>query len=157
MLENCQSAKERWGGVSEIIDRWLRERQELIVRYCHLTSLEEFSDVEEVVRSFTEFCQILLDYVSAGHFEVYEQLLSDAKEYNDGGDDLANKLYPEIQKTTEAALDFNDRFDNTPEEAEELRELIPVLSRLGEQLEERFELEDTLIEALHTSHADQIV
>ena len=157
MLENCQSAKERWGGVSEIIDRWLRERQELIVRYCHLTSLEEFSDVEEVVRSFTEFCQILLDYVSAGHFEVYEQLLSEAKEFNDGGVDLANKLYPEIQKTTEAALDFNDRFDNTPEEAEELRELIPVLSRLGEQLEERFELEDTLIEALHTSHADQIV
>ncbi len=157
MLENCQSAKERWGGVSEIIDRWLRERQELIVRYCHLTSLEEFSDVEEVVRSFTEFCQILLDYVSAGHFEVYEQLLSEAKEFNDGGVDLANKLYPEIQKTTEAALDFNDRFDNTPEEAEELRELIPALSRLGEQLEERFELEDTLIEALHTSHADQIV
>src|SRR5690606_22129946 len=110
MLENCQSAKERWGGVSEIIDRWLRERQELIVRYCHLTSLEEFSDVEEVVRSFTEFCQILLDYVSAGHFEVYEQLLSEAKEFNDGGVDLANKLYPEIQKTTEAALDFNDRF-----------------------------------------------
>ncbi len=157
MLENCQSAKERWGGVSEIIDRWLRERQELIVRYCHLTSLEEFGDVEEVDRSFTEFCQILLDYVSAGHFEVYEQLLSEAKEFNDGGVDLANKLYPEIQKTTEAALDFNDRFDNTPEEAEELRELIPVLSRLGEQLEERFELEDTLIEALHTSHADQIV
>src|SRR5690606_34355400 len=119
--------------------------------------LEEFSDVEEVVRSFTEFCQILLDYVSAGHFEVYEQLLSEAKEFNDGGVDLANKLYPEIQKTTEAALDLNDRFDNTPEEAEELRELIPVLSRLGEQLEERFELEDTLIEALHTSHADQIV
>src|SRR5690606_21148790 len=144
MLENCQSAKERWRGVSEISDRWLRERQELIVRYCHLTSLEEFSDVEEVVRSFTEFCQILLDYVSAGHFEVYQQLLSEAKEFNDGGVDLANKLYPEIQKTTEAALDFNDRFDSTPEEAEELRELIPVLSRLGEQLEERFELEDTL-------------
>jgi len=30
MLENCQSAKERWGGVSEIIDRWLQERQELL-------------------------------------------------------------------------------------------------------------------------------
>ena len=31
MLENCKTAKERWGGVSEIIDRWLTERQELIV------------------------------------------------------------------------------------------------------------------------------
>ena len=157
MLENCQTAKERWGGVSEIIDRWLKERQELIVRYCELTNLEEFGDVEAVVRRFTEFCQILLDYVSAGHFEVYEQLLSEAKEFNDGGIDLANQLYPQIQETTEAALDFNDRFDNTPEEAEELKDLIPELSRLGERLEERFELEDMLIESLHNAHADQVV
>lgn len=33
MLENCQSAKERWGGVSEIIDRWLEERQQMLVQY----------------------------------------------------------------------------------------------------------------------------
>jgi regulator of sigma D len=31
MLENCKSAKERWGGVSEIIDRWLEERQQMLV------------------------------------------------------------------------------------------------------------------------------
>jgi len=33
MLENCQSAKERWGGVNDIIDRWLHERQQLLVEY----------------------------------------------------------------------------------------------------------------------------
>jgi regulator of sigma D len=156
MLENCQSAKERWGGVSELIDRWLKERQELIVRFCDLTNMEEFTDVDHGVRSFTEFCQILLDYMSAGHFEVYEQLLIEAKEFNDGGIDLANRLYPQIQETTEAALDFNDLFDNTPEDAEDLRNLKPALSRLGERLEERFELEDMMIEVLHTSHAGQI-
>ena len=32
MLENCRNARERWGGVSELIDRWLKERQELLVQ-----------------------------------------------------------------------------------------------------------------------------
>ena len=31
MLENCKTARERWGGVSVIIDRWLQERQDLLV------------------------------------------------------------------------------------------------------------------------------
>ncbi|MFC6977386.1 Rsd/AlgQ family anti-sigma factor [Microbulbifer taiwanensis] len=37
MLENCKSARERWGGVSEIIDRWLHSRQALLVRFCSLS------------------------------------------------------------------------------------------------------------------------
>ena len=75
MLENCKSAKERWGGVSEIIDRWLEERQAMLVQYCALSGLDQdLSDLQrgEKLRSF---CQILVDYVSAGHFEVYDQLI----------------------------------------------------------------------------------
>ncbi|TFY89649.1 Rsd/AlgQ family anti-sigma factor, partial [Pseudomonas kairouanensis] len=30
MLESCQNAQERWGGVHKLIDRWLLERHELI-------------------------------------------------------------------------------------------------------------------------------
>ena len=30
MLDSCQNAQERWGGVHLLIDRWLRERHELI-------------------------------------------------------------------------------------------------------------------------------
>ena len=37
MLKDLQSARERWGGVSEVIDRWLKERQELLVRYCDVS------------------------------------------------------------------------------------------------------------------------
>ena len=36
MLENCRNARERWGGVSELIDRWLKERQELLVHYYNM-------------------------------------------------------------------------------------------------------------------------
>ncbi|WLQ13653.1 sigma D regulator [Hahella aquimaris] len=156
MLENCQNAKERWGGVSEIIDRWLKERQDLIVRYCDLVGKSKFDDVESAVKNFKTFCQVLLDYVSAGHFEVYEQLIEEAREFNDGGMELVKELFPKIQATTEAALDYNDRFDKTPEELSELNALLPELSKLGERLEERFELEDMLIEKLHNAHADQV-
>lgn len=30
MLDSCQNAQERWGGVHKLIDRWLEERQELV-------------------------------------------------------------------------------------------------------------------------------
>lgn len=158
MLENCQNAKERWGGVSDIIDKWLKERQSLLVRYCDLVNKGEFEDCEDAVTNFRKFCQALLDYVSAGHFEVYEQLVEEAADFNDDSSvALARKLVPEIQKYTEAALEFNDTFDKTPEELAELNAMLKGLSTLGEQLEERFELEDMLINKLHNTHADQLV
>jgi regulator of sigma D len=158
MLENCQNATERWGGVSDIIDKWLQDRRNLLVHYCDLVARGEFENCEEAVTDFRKFCQLLLDYVSAGHFEVYEQLFEEAADFND--DDsiaLARKLVPQIQQHTEAALEFNDTFDKTPEELGEMNVMLKALSKLGEQLEERFELEDLLIARLHKTHADQFV
>lgn len=155
MLENCRSAKERWGGVSEIIDGWLKERQDLIVLYCDITSTESDSP-EVLVNKYQNFCQILVDYVSAGHFEVYEQLIKEAKEFNDGGLELAKKIIPQIELTTETAIKFNDQFDEIHKVDDGLGELGQEMSKLGEVLEDRFEFEDALIEALHNAHADQV-
>lgn len=155
MLENCASAKERWGGVSELIDKWLKERQELIVQLCDL-SVNPGSSEENKVERFQGFCQILVDYVSVGHFEVYEQLMKEAEEYDDGGLELANKIIPQIQKSTEVALNFNDRFDDIHKVDDGIAGLIAELENLGKMLEERFELEDVLIEALHKVHADSV-
>ncbi|QEY17918.1 sigma D regulator [Cellvibrio sp. KY-GH-1] len=153
MLENCKTAKERWGGVSEIIDRWLEERQEMLVQYCALSGLsEDLSDVQrgEKLRSF---CQILVDYVSAGHFEVYDQLIKEGREFDDA-DALqeASKLYDVVDKTTEKLLDFNDKYLET----DDLTALTPDLSQLGEALEIRFSAEDRLIAVLHTAHKDLV-
>lgn len=153
MLENCKSAKERWGGVSEIIDRWLEERQEMLVQYCALSGLnEELSDVQrgEKLRSF---CQILVDYVSAGHFEVYDQLIKEGREFDDA-DALqeASKLYDVVDTTTEKLLDFNDKYLET----DDLAALTLDLSQLGEALEIRFSAEDRLIAVLHTAHKDLV-
>lgn len=155
MLENCRNAKERWGGVSDIIDKWLKERQDLIVLYCEITSTESESP-ETLVSKYQHFCQILVDYVSAGHFEVYEQLIQEAKEFDDGGLELAKKIIPQIEVTTEIALKFNDQFDNVHKVDDGLGSLGKEMSKLGEVLEDRFEFEDALLEALHNSHADQV-
>lgn len=155
MLDNCESAKERWGGVSELIDKWLKERQELIVQLCDI-SVNPGSSEENKVERFQGFCQLLVDYVSVGHFEVYEQLMKEAEEYNDGGIELANKIIPQIQKSTEVALNFNDQFDDIHKVDDGIAGLVAELENLGKTLEERFELEDVLIESLHKVHADSV-
>jgi regulator of sigma D len=153
MLENCKSAKERWGGVSEIIDRWLEDRQQMLVQYCALSGLDQnLSDLQrgEKLRGF---CQILVDYVSAGHFEVYDQLIKEGREFDDAEAlQEAGKLYDIVDKTTEKLLDFNDKYLET----DDVTSLTADLSLLGEALEIRFSAEDRLISVLHTSHKDLV-
>ncbi|MBD3642183.1 MAG: sigma D regulator [Marinobacter sp.] len=156
MLENCRNARERWGGVSELIDRWLKERQELLVHYCDLSGESDFSQTEALTEKFVRLCEVLVDYVSAGHFEIYEQLIQEAREFNDGGLELAAKVYPRIEQTTEIALNFNDRLNGQSLSEAQIRELFSELSRLGEVLENRFEMEDFLIEHLHNAHAGKV-
>lgn len=154
MLENCKSARERWGGVHKLIDGWLTERQSLIVLYCHLSSSKPLSDEEPLPQLIHQFCEVMMDYCSAGHFEVYQQLLIEAAEYDDGGVELASKLVPKIDAITTNCVDFNDTYDKNCS-FERLSLLPNDLSVLGEKLEERFELEDQLIERLHTAHQSE--
>lgn len=156
MLENVTSAKERWGGVHAMIDRWLKERQQLIVNYCQLSRADDFDQPEKLRTALSVFCELLVDYVSAGHFEIYEQLIQEARDYDDGGLELVSRIFPRIEATTEAALEFNDHFDGCDGTDLALMDLYQQVSRLGETLEERFELEDVLIEALHTAHEDKV-
>jgi len=156
MLENCRNARERWGGVSELIDRWLLARQELLVHYCDLSGENDFTQTEALKQKFIRLCEVLMDYVSTGHFEIYEQLVREAREFNDGGLELAAKVYPRIEKTTEVVLNFNDQLDNRELTEQDVRALFEKLSHLGENLESRFEMEDFLIEHLHNVHSDKV-
>ncbi len=153
MLENCQSAQERWGGVSEIIDRWLEERKELLVDYCELSNALTSNEQDSYASRLRKLCQIMVDYVSAGHFEVYEQLLKEAKDLDDKeGLKAASPLYKAIDVTTEDILDFNDKYQET----DDLETLSADLSKVGEWLATRFEAEDKMIEVLHVAHKDQV-
>ena len=149
MLESCRNAQERWGGVHQLIDRWLGERRELVQAYAALTKAPQAPAING--ESLQGFCELLVDYVSAGHFEVYEQLTSEAKAFNDQrGLELAKRIYPRLEAITAVALAFNDRCDNG--DCRDSASLVAELERLGQLLHERFELEDCLIEVLHTAH-----
>lgn len=56
-----------------------------------------------------DFCALLVDYVSAWHFEVCEQLVSEAKAFGDEKAlKLAEEINPRINDSTQVALAFND-------------------------------------------------
>lgn len=153
MLESCQNAQERWGGVHLLIDRWLQERQELVAAFSAVGTSPQAPSAN--AQTLQRFCEVLVDYVSAGHFEVYEQLTNEAKAFGDQrGLDLAKQIYPRIEAITEVALSFNDRCDNG--DCRDSVSLGEELVRLGQLLHERFELEDCLIEVLHNAHQQQV-
>ena len=94
-------------------------------------------------------CELLVDYVSAGHFEVFHQLINEAESFGDGSGALAEKLMPAIGDTTEVILAYEEKYSGDAEFPDTLER---DLSALGEVLESRFVLEDRLIAGLHNRH-----
>ncbi|MDR9439502.1 MAG: sigma D regulator [Halomonas sp.] len=154
MLEDCKNALERWGGVHELIDRWLHERRELLI---HLAALKQACDAElEAVNKarIDAFSELLMDYISAGHFEVYPQLREEAKAFDDHQAlELADRLLERLELSTELVLSFDRDYDSSSRAQHHLRRLPAWLDRLTRGLSERFSLEDQLIARLHAAHA----
>jgi len=151
MLDSCQNAQERWGGVHKLIDRWLEERQELVQAFRALRDMKlAFADKD----TNGDFCALLVDYVSAWHFEVSGQLIEEAKAFGDSrGLELATQINPRIDESTEIALAFNDHCDKG--DCTDPERFADKLNKLGGLLRERFELEDCLIEVLHNAHKEE--
>ena len=153
MLDQC-TKEERWSGVSELIQRWLQERQSLIVQFCALSGVHEFSPKQDDSDlRLGKFCQQLVDYVSTGHFEVYYQLIREAEEFQDGSVEIAKKVIPRINAATEIAMEFNDTYTDAKAPFTHLSQH---LSQLGETMASRFEFEDRLINVLHESHREEV-
>lgn len=155
MLEDCKTLQQYWGGVSEVIDRWLEERRELLVKYCELSEIQDFDGANASHGSkLQNFCELMVDYVSVGHFEVFEQLASEGKAFSDTeGLKQGAQIVEAIQPSTEAILDFNDKYLET----DDLASLAVDLSSIGEFLAQRFESEDKMIEVLHNAHVPALL
>ncbi len=159
MLEHCANAKERWGGVSKILENWFSQRQDLIVEFCtisgvHALAAEQSRQPEE---NLQHFCELMVDYVSAGHFEVYDHLIQEAEAFGDTSAlEVARQIYPKISATTESVLTFNDNLALMLDNENSDHSLARELSKIGEVLVSRFELEDALVSKLHDSHRDLV-
>ncbi len=156
MLEDCKNALERWGGVHSLIDRWLDERRELLVDFVELKQACDI-ELEAVSKSRIDaFSELLMDYISAGHFEVYPQLREESKAFNDEeGLLLADKLLERLEMSTELVLDFDADYASPVRCKQHLARLPAWLDRLARGLTERFTLEDQLIARLHAAHAPE--
>ena len=154
MLTKLEQAKEEWGGTLSVIDNWLEERQGLVVLYCELAGLPPYQQETRSLPSqqkITTFCQMLLDYASKGHFEVYEQIILQCKLDGEENLKIAQELYARITTTTDTALNFNDKYAENANE-QMLLDFDKDLSQLGQVMESRFEREDQLLEVVHLHH-----
>lgn len=153
MLDQC-SIEERFQAVNQMIARWLYERQNLIVQFCALSGIHDARPTSDsMTKRLEHFCQLLVDYVSAGHFEIYYELIREAEAFGDGSADLAQALLPHLIDSTEIAMSFHDKYTDAQTPSEDL----PVdLSNLGETLASRFDDEDRLIDTLHEAHREQV-
>ncbi len=157
MLTEAKNPTEQWGTVDKLISRWLKERQELILLYCKVDGLKEFVQADTPINVRVHaLCDVLIDYVSAGHFEVYQHLMKEAEQFQDDYQTTIDRILPLIQQSTEIALDFNERYSDAELEPEDMQRLSQDLNKLGVKMVERFDLEDQLIESLHTCHADMV-
>jgi regulator of sigma D len=137
------SVEERRTVTRELIDKLLKERQEMLVLFCEVSGLEPYHRSVSLDQQLQTFCQVLIDYTAFGHFEVFGHV-SNGKERRSGVLKVAERIYPEFVRASEMAVNFNDRYDLS-DHALELDHLSDDLSELGEELAVRIELEDQLL------------
>ncbi len=106
-------------------------RQRLIAYLVKLnTALDQ--DLNDLSQALLQrFCESLVDYLSAGHFSVFQRVA------------LAADEYAAIESTTRMAMAFNDRFADQVEI--NTGEVKASLEPLAQLLSTRFELEDDII------------
>ena len=143
MSSEAQEQRERRSGTRTLIDKMLTERQRMLVLFERVAGVEPYADEMPNNDLLQEFSQILVDYIASGHFGLYERI-SEGKERRRGIVKLADELYPRIANTTQAAIEFNDVCEKANGDSIG-GNLSNMLSKLGEELAVRIELEDQLI------------
>lgn len=151
MLNQLENLTERVGGNNKLVDRWLLVRKHLLVAYYNLVGLkpgkESFMRLNE--KALDDFCQSLVDYLSSGHFNIYERIIGEME----GSPPLlaATKIYPQLEANTQQMMDYYDTCLENAIDHDNYLEFQQALSDIGESLEARFALEDKLL-ALVVAH-----
>lgn len=126
------------------IDSLVKTRSTMWADYCDLAGLRPYQAGPNLDHRIHQFCQCLIDYTATAHFQLYHRL-TEGNEQRSSVLALADRLFPQIARSTDVILAFNDVFGEghgiSPATLEQ------GLSELGEVLAERFELEDQVLEA----------
>lgn len=146
MSEQLNEIQERRTGSQELIQHMLKERNQLLTLLLQVSSDSSHHESEQLITDLEEFVQVLVDYIAAGHFGLYERI-AEGKERRKAISDLAIEIYPRIEQTTQIALAFDEKY-NPDNEERNIDEFPQDVSKLGEELTSRIELEDQLIQLM---------
>ena len=131
------------------IQKLVDHRTQMLALYGELAAHRPFTSAENseyITDLLQRFCQALIDYTADAHFRLY-RFFDNNKERRASVVNVAAAVYPHIEASTQIILDFNDKYDvesgNIP-----LVALENDLSSLGEQLADRIEQEDKLVDVL---------
>lgn len=145
--------QDRRRDLGETLDTLKEHRQKTLLSYCSLvgvsspgqTSADGMNDIAPV--ALQELLNLMVDYMAMGHFTVYQRII-DGKERRGAVQEAAEIAYPGIGETTDVMVDFNDKYENYDGADADQKELKEDLSKLGEMLAIRVELEDEIVTAL---------
>ena len=108
--QKAETPTERRNRSRDLVAKMVAERTEMLAIFCRLAGVDPYaSDAgshksnKSAQKLLQEFCQILVDYIAAGHFALYERIAK-GNERRTSVLALADQYYPRIAETTESAL-----------------------------------------------------
>ncbi|OIV45944.1 anti-RNA polymerase sigma 70 factor [Sodalis sp. TME1] len=141
MLNQLENLAKCVAGNNEFIDQWLQARKGLLVAYYHLIGLkpnkEKHTPLDE--EALDAFCHQLVDYLSAGHFHVYDRIVPE-------GETTSALIYSALQENTQQIMALYDSHLESAIDHDNYLAFQEALSGVGEALANRFTLEDKLIQ-----------
>ncbi|KAA6041693.1 sigma D regulator [Pantoea sp. ICBG 1758] len=146
MLTQLDNLTRRVGGGNELVDAWLRARRHLLVTYYELIGIKPNKEALTALneQALDDFCHTLVDYLSTGHFSMYERIIKDLQ--GDSPLVAAAHLYPALESNTDRIMQLYDSHLQQAITDENCVEFQRALSEVGETLASRFSLEDKLIQ-----------
>lgn len=145
---NSDAPLERRAQSHKDIELLVESRTETLALYSDLAAKQPFKVERATQVLLQNFCESLIDYTATAHFQLYRHIDED-KERRAPVQKIAGELYPRISEITQQFLGFNDKYD-CEDHCEDLGALSDDLSKLGEQLADRIDLEDKLIGVMRT-------
>lgn len=145
MLTQLDDLTERVGGGNELVDTWLRARRQLLVTYYELIGIKPNKDALSALdeQALDAFCHNLVDYLSTGHFSIYERIINEMQ--GDSPLIAASQIYPALEANTDSIMQLYDSHLQQAINDDNCAEFQKALSEVGEVLESRFTLEDKLV------------
>lgn len=107
MIENLA---ERRQNTTKIVRELLEERRQVWALYCDIGGIQPFTARQPLEGKLQEFRQLLIDYISLGHFGLYQRI-TDGTERRRKVLEVAEQIYPRIAAATDVAVAFNDKYE----------------------------------------------